>query len=194
MMIKLVAFLGNPGTEYELTRHNVAWLVLDYLCDQESISLNKKYKGEYSPINIGGEPRHLIRPLTFMNLSGESVQKISQFYKIRPEEILVVHDELDLPFGQIQFKKGGGVAGHNGLKSIRQCHGNNQDFLRLRIGIDRPVHGNVSSYVLSKFSANEMDHLEDLVEISYKAISEALKNGFEKSSSLYSKKNILNKG
>ena len=117
-MIKLIVALGNPGSEYELTRHNIAWTLVDTHPDISSKMWKNKFKGEYTDFNIGSGKVYALKPQTFMNLSGESVGPLCQFFKIEPEEILVIQDELDLPFGQIHFKKDGGLAGHNGLKSM----------------------------------------------------------------------------
>jgi len=189
-MIKLVVALGNPGLKYEFTRHNIAWLLFDEFFNSKSPIWKKKFKGEYCELNIDGEKRYFLKPQTFMNLSGESVQPLCQFFKIKAEEILVIHDELDLPFGQITFKNGGGLAGHNGLKSINQSMGTNT-FLRLRVGIDRPVHGSVSSWVLGSFNKDEEISLGKILIESSKALEKSLKDGFQKASNQFSKKNFL---
>jgi PTH1 family peptidyl-tRNA hydrolase len=187
-MIKLVVALGNPGREYEDTRHNIAWLVLDKFQAISSANWKSKFKGEYTDISIKGEKVYFLKPSTYMNLSGESVQPLCKFFKIKPEEILVIHDELDLPFGQVVFKKGGGLAGHNGLKSITQ-HMGTQNFLRLRVGIDRPVHGSVSSWVLSKF--DDQIGLDLLLDKMSNVLQDTIELGFEKASGKYSKKNLI---
>jgi len=158
--------LGNPGKDYEKHRHNVGFMVLDaVLEDNPSFSsYSKKYKGLFTAGQIAGEKVALLKPETFMNLSGESVVKAAQFYKIPPERIIVFHDELDLKPGELRVKQGGGNAGHNGLKSIQQ-HLGTPDFWRVRIGIGRPAHkGQVSSYVLSDFSKEDQEWLPDFVE------------------------------
>lgn len=152
MKIGAVVFLGNPGKEYEKTRHNAGWMVADGWPDP--LAWQEKFKGRWtSVLGVGGKVPFL-KPLTFMNLSGESVRALVDFFKIDPEALLVVHDELELPFGEVRFQKGGGLGGHNGLRSLKQ-HLGTQDFHRLRIGIGRPPRGDVSSFVLSRFSADE---------------------------------------
>lgn len=188
-MIKLVVGLGNPGAEYELTRHNIGWLVLDSFKPIDGAFWKSKFKGSYTDKSIGGDKVYFLKPDTFMNLSGESVQPLCQFFKILPSEILVLHDELDLPFGQIQFKKGGGLAGHNGLKSMAQCLGN-QDFYRMRIGIGRPVHGSVSNWVLGRFPSEQDTELGIVLEKSADAMNAFLKQGM-KAATKYNKKDFL---
>lgn len=189
-MIKLIVALGNPGPEYELTRHNIAWLVAQTHPKLKDAIWKQKFKGEYSDFNNAGEKCYTLKPLTFMNLSGESVQPFMSFFKIEPSEILVLHDELDLPFGQIHFKDGGGLAGHNGLKSIAKCLGT-QDFLRMRIGIGRPDKGSVSNWVLSRFPPSMDLELGIVLEKSNEAVDFLLNNEFKKASNTYNKKNFL---
>lgn len=150
-MIRLICALGNPGREYARTRHNYGWMLLNEWCHIDSWS--NKFKGEYATIH---DPRKLIllKPLTLMNKSGESLRAASDFFAIEAEEILILHDDLELPFGQIEAKQGGGLGGHNGLKSIKQ-HLGTSEFWRLRLGIGRPRHGTVSNHVLSRFSKEE---------------------------------------
>lgn len=191
-MIKLIVALGNPGPEYELTRHNIGWLVLDSFSPLEGCSWKEKFKGEYCDKSLFGDKKYFLKPQTYMNLSGESAQALAHFYKIKPEEILVLHDELDLPLGKIHFKKGGGLAGHNGLKSLAKCLGT-QEFLRMRIGIGRPSHGNVSSWVLSTFPKEQDIELGIVLENSANALDFALKNGLQKAANQYNKKDFLAK-
>ncbi|MBY0516109.1 MAG: aminoacyl-tRNA hydrolase [Bacteriovoracaceae bacterium] len=162
-MIRLIVALGNPGSDYHATKHNIAWMFVDSLPLVKAANWKAKFKGEFCEINIKGNKTIVLKPQTYMNLSGESVQPLAAFYKISPQEILVVQDELDLPFGQCHFKMGGGLAGHNGLKSIAACLGT-EDFARMRVGIGRPVHGSVSDWVLSRFSNNEQIQMDLLFE------------------------------
>jgi PTH1 family peptidyl-tRNA hydrolase len=189
-MIKLIVGLGNPGADYELTRHNIAWILLDTHKDLGSSSWKNKFKGDYSDFSVDGEKIYALKPQTFMNLSGESVRPLCDFFKIKVEEILVVHDELDLPFGQVHFKKGGGLAGHNGLKSINQ-HMGSPEFYRMRLGIGRPERGSVSNWVLSKFPASQDTELSIVMEKGNEALEFFLKEGFKKASNKYNKKNFL---
>lgn len=147
-MIRLVVFLGNPGREYEKTRHNVGWMVADSL--SFSLAWREKFKGllaERSGVRF-------LKPATFMNRSGESVIACASFFRIAAPEILVVHDDLELTFERVDLRDGGGLAGHNGLKDIARVLAT-RDFGRLRVGISRPKRGNPSGYVLSRFSPEE---------------------------------------
>ncbi|MFZ2451103.1 MAG: aminoacyl-tRNA hydrolase [Methylovulum miyakonense] len=151
-MIKLIVGLGNPGRQYEKTRHNVGFLFLDTLLADYggSWQLEGKFQGHLAECAIAYHKVLLLKPETFMNRSGQAVGKVARYYKIQPEEILVVHDELDFEAGVVKLKKGGGHAGHNGLRDIIAHLGGN-DFYRLRIGIGRPAAGKVvADYVLSE--------------------------------------------
>ena len=150
-MIRLIVGLGNPGQQYEKTRHNVGFLFLDYLLNQYSgaWSNEPKFHGIVSTIYMDGRKVILLKPQTFMNRSGLSVSSVARFYKFNVEEILLVHDELDFVAGQVRLKKSGGHAGHNGLRDIIANLGS-KDFYRARIGIGRPASGKpVADYVLS---------------------------------------------
>ena len=154
-LIELIAFLGNTGKQYERNRHNAAWLFADSLSSVSSLSWSKKFKGESATLNALGRKIQLLKPHTFMNLSGESIAEAASFYKIKPERILVVHDELELPAGTFGLKWSGGLGGHNGLRSAKACLGT-ADFWRLRFGIGRPPHDDVALWVLSDFSKDEL--------------------------------------
>lgn len=159
----LVAGLGNPDREYLNTRHNIGFIMLDLLFDFESLAISKKFDSIYSSANFGGQKIILQKPLTYMNLSGKSVLGACTFYKIKPENVIIIHDDLDLKMGEVKFKIGGGNAGHNGLKSIDGAIGVN--YWRIRVGIDRPVLKEmVSSYVLSPFGKEEFEALNQAKE------------------------------
>jgi PTH1 family peptidyl-tRNA hydrolase len=170
-MIQLAAFLGNPGSGYARNRHNVGRMAAQALPFYPSLSWQKKYKGLYTSY----DSRHFLMPETYMNLSGESVFAAASFFKIKIEEIIVIHDELELPLGTISLKFSGGLGGHNGLRSMKKCFGN-ADFWRLRIGIGRPdsrLPGEggpagsgegVYDWVLSDFSKNEQEALVPTLE------------------------------
>lgn len=151
-MIKLIVGLGNPGPQYEQTRHNAGFVFLDYLasasvCDW---SANGQFQCEIANCSVAGNKLILLKPMTFMNRSGLSVGGLLRYYKIKPEEMLVVHDELELPEGSVKMKRDGGHAGHNGLRDII-AHIDSRDFYRLRVGVGRPAAGSsVADYVLSK--------------------------------------------
>ena len=188
--MKLFAALGNPGRKYINTRHNIAWLFVDFLQRNFSFNWKEKFKGMYSQENICGEKVIFLKPLTYMNLSGESVAAARDFFKVQTSNVLVVHDEIDLPFGQLAFKKGGGLAGHNGLKSIAERL-STKDFYRLRLGVGRPQRGDVSSYVLSKFSRDEGIVLENYFKQTEEAFETFISSGYEKASTAYNKKDLI---
>lgn len=165
MGMKLIVGLGNPSKEYEQTRHNAGFWFIDELAWQWKVSLkeDKKYFGEVARVSRAEGDVWLLKPLTFMNLSGKAVGALAQFYKIKPEEILAVHDELDIPCGRIRLKRGGGNGGHNGLKDIQAKLGT-ADFYRLRLGIDHPGDkALVSAYVLNKPSAEDKQKIEEAI-------------------------------
>src|SRR5256885_7688355 len=152
----LVAGLGNPGREYEQTRHNVGWLVADELARRHGGSFRSKFSGRVAEVRLGDLRLALLKPETYMNESGRSVGAAARFYKAPPEQTLLVHDDVDLEEGRLQARLGGGLAGHNGLPSIPQ-HLGTDDFLRLRIGVGRPERRDprpVADYVLSPFDSS----------------------------------------
>lgn len=169
----LIVGLGNPGTEYQGTRHNFGFMVLEaLLAECERSAPANRLSGQKDPFSLWrtsltdnkGVRRDwfLAMPLTYMNRSGEPVQRIAAYYHIEPEQILVLHDELDLPLGRMKLKKGGGNAGHNGLKSIQQMLGT-PDFFRLRLGIGKPPGHNGISWVLGRFAAEQREALEKTI-------------------------------
>jgi len=153
----LVAGLGNPGREHARNRHNVGWLVVDELARRHGGSWRGKFAGQMAEVRAGDERLALLKPETYMNESGRSVGAAAAFFKLGPEEVLVVHDEGDFDLGRLELKVGGGLAGHNGLRSIAQQLGT-QDFLRLRIGVGRPERGDprpLADWVLGNFEPYE---------------------------------------
>ena len=179
--IKLFVGLGNPGEQYLETRHNVGFWWIDFIGQNHKLSLknSKKYFGEFSKHNEDGEV-FFLKPSTFMNDSGKSVQALANFYKIEPEEILVIHDELDIQPGTAKLKLGGGHGGHNGLKSIQTSLGSN-NFWRLRIGVGHPGDkSKVIGYVLNKPSKIEMQLIQESIINSYKVFSYIMLGQFEK--------------
>jgi PTH1 family peptidyl-tRNA hydrolase len=184
-MIQLIAFLGNPGPEYARNRHNAAWLLAERLPFYASLDWRKKHKGLYA----SHEGIHFLKPGTFMNLSGESVSAAAAFHKIGPEAILIVHDELELPLGTGSLKFSGGLGGHNGLRSVKACFGT-ADFWRLRIGIGRPNHDDIYSWVLSDFSAADEPILARTLDALAGALLEAIREGPESLLPEWSKKKI----
>lgn len=152
--IKLVAALGNPGRQYSKTRHNVAWQMAEYLSFFQELRWQEKFHASYALYERMGDRIHFIEPQTYMNRSGVSVQEVMRFFRITPDQLLVIHDELELGFGMAGFKWGGGLAGHNGLRSIAEMTGT-RDFTRFRLGISRPVHPDITGYVLGNFTPEE---------------------------------------
>jgi len=171
--MKIICGLGNPGREYERNRHNVGFLVVEALAAKWKVSLSSaKFDGELGFASFAGDKVMLLKPQTYMNRSGTALGAAARFYKVAPADVLVVHDELDLPFARLQLKAGGGTGGHNGLNSIRESWGE-ELYGRLRFGIDKPQGPNakdrVVGHVLGDFSKEEADalpaHLARAVEI-----------------------------
>ena len=156
--IRLCVFLGNPGKEHEATRHNAAWLALAHLPFYDSLVFQDKFKGRFS-LSAPKGPSILL-PKTYMNLSGDSVAACMSFYKLLPSQLIVVHDDTELPFGTAGFRFGGGLGGHNGLRSIKQNLAT-EDFWRFRLGIGRPSRGDLHGHVLGRFSLAEEAQLGD---------------------------------
>ncbi|HYY04031.1 MAG TPA: aminoacyl-tRNA hydrolase [Gaiellaceae bacterium] len=153
----LVVGLGNPGREYTRTRHNVGWMVVDELARRHDATWKAKFNGRLAEIRVDDHRVALLKPETYMNESGRSVAAAARFFKLEPDAILVVHDEGDFDLGRLQARKGGGLAGHNGLRSIAQ-HLKTPDFLRLRVGVGRPGRGDprpLADYVLSGFEPHD---------------------------------------
>jgi PTH1 family peptidyl-tRNA hydrolase len=153
----LVVGLGNPGREHARDRHNVGWMVADELARRHDGSFRSKFSGRLAEVRHGDLRLALLKPETYMNLSGQSLSAAARFFKVAPASIAVVHDEVDLETGRLQVRLGGGLAGHNGLRSVKQALGS-ADFLRVRVGVGRPGRGDrrpVADYVLSPFAAEE---------------------------------------
>jgi peptidyl-tRNA hydrolase, PTH1 family len=181
----LVAGLGNPGREYAHHRHNVGWLVVDELARRHGASFRGKFSGQLAETRIDDRRIALLKPETYMNESGRSVGAAARFFKAAPEALLVVHDEGDFDLGRIQARSGGGLAGHNGLRSVAQ-HLGTQDFLRLRIGVGRPERGDprpLADYVLSDFEPH--DDAEAIVARAADAVETVVRDGLEAAQSRY---------
>ena len=181
--IKLIVGLGNPGDKYTDTRHNTGEWLIERLARRFNVSLNPEIKffGKTARTLVNGKEVRLLVPTTFMNLSGKAVGALASFYRIKPEEILVIHDELDLPPGIAKLKQGGGHGGHNGLKDIVAQLGNNNNFYRLRIGIGHPGHRDlVAGYVLNKPSPADRDALEKVLDEATDCVEIIFKDGMVK--------------
>lgn len=163
--MKLIVGLGNPGRQYENTRHNIGFKVIDQLAHELSVVLDQaKHKGIYGMAHIGGEKVILLKPLTYMNLSGECIRAVMDYYQIETEDIVVIYDDLDLPVGRIRLRQKGSAGGHNGIKSTI-AHLGTESFNRIRVGIDRPTNGmKVTDYVLGRFTSEEQDMMEDVIQ------------------------------
>jgi PTH1 family peptidyl-tRNA hydrolase len=176
----LIVGLGNPGRQYESHRHNVGFLAVDELASSvRADAFREKFSALWSKGSWKGDDVVLLKPQTFMNLSGQSVQPAAAFFKVPADHVLVLHDELDLPFGELRLKAGGGHAGHNGLRSMIQSMGT-PDFLRLRVGIGRPkpgFRGEVADYVLSGFDPVERAELPDVLTKASRAVLDVIERG-----------------
>ena len=174
----IIAGLGNPTREYEKTRHNVGFDTIDVLADRLNTSVDeKKFKGLYGKGIIAGEKVILLKPQTFMNLSGESVREAADFYKVDPEHIIVIYDDISLDVGQLRIRKKGSAGGHNGIKNII-LHTGSQNFNRIRVGIDRSKYIKVVDYVLSRFTKDEQDAINQGIENASDAVIDYLDHGF----------------
>jgi PTH1 family peptidyl-tRNA hydrolase len=179
--IRAVVGLGNPGAEYEYTRHNAGFWFVDRLAEhaRADFRVESKFQGVLAKARIGGQDLLLLKPATFMNRSGQAAQALAAFYKIAPEQILVAHDELDLPAGTARFKRGGGHGGHNGLRSLHQHLG--EAYARLRIGIGHPGHKDrVLDYVLGRPGAADLDGIDQALDRAEAALETLIKSGWDK--------------
>jgi PTH1 family peptidyl-tRNA hydrolase len=180
--IKLIVGLGNPGAQYEDTRHNAGFWFLDLIARglNETFRTESRHHGQVARITLNGHECRLLKPTTFMNRSGQSVSSLSRYFDISPAEILVAHDELDLPAGSIRLKSGGGHAGHNGLRDIMSAIGN-RDFQRLRIGIDHPDdRRQVVNYVLDRPSKADRKAIDGCLEEAVDCLGEVLSGELQK--------------
>lgn len=182
----IIAGLGNPGKKYEDTRHNIGFNTIDALADKLNIKVNKiKFKGLVGEGRIAGERVILLKPHTFMNNSGESIVEILNFYKLKPEDLIVVVDDIDIEFAQLKIKKNGSAGTHNGLKSIVNLTGS-KNFARFKVGVGKK-HPNedLASFVLSTFPAKDKKHIEDAIDACADAIIEAVDRGIDVSMNSY---------
>ena len=184
--IKLIVGLGNPGNEYEHTRHNIGVDFVYKLADMYKIDMRPegKFSGIVGRGNIEGQEVRLVFPTTYMNESGRSVGALCNFYKIKPEEILVCHDDLDLPAGHMKFKYGGGLAGHNGLRSITANLANSQNYYRLRLGIGKPPSKEVINWVLGRPNSADQKLIDDAYEVALVSLKKLFTQGVSKFTSI----------
>ena len=175
--VQLIVGLGNPGPEYDQTRHNAGALFVERVAASQrvNLSVDRKYFGLVGKFNHQGREVRLLIPTTYMNRSGQSVAALANFFKLKPEEILVAHDELDMPPGVAKLKQGGGHGGHNGLRDIIAQLGNQNNFHRLRLGIGHPGHASlVSGYVLGRAPRSEQDLLDKSIDFALDVLPEIL--------------------
>lgn len=175
----LVAGLGNPGKQYDMTRHNIGFHTIDYIADELGVKIKKlKYKAIYGECDINGEKVLLVKPQTYMNLSGESISEFVKFFKIPTENVIIVSDDIALETGRIRIRKKGSAGGHNGLKNIIYML-NSENFNRIRIGVGAPTHPDydLKDFVLGRFTKEEIPVLEESIIKSYKAVVEIIKRG-----------------
>lgn len=194
---QLIVGLGNPENKYEQTRHNIGFEAIDALAKawRIPISENRKFKGKFGEgVTSSGEKIRLLKPLTYMNLSGQAIRAVVDWYKLPPTSVLVIYDDMDLPLGRLRLRLSGSAGGHNGMKSTIS-HLGTQNFPRLRIGIGKPKSmtgtGETVSYVLGKFSSPEMQIMEQVLKLAGEAIDLSLHQGVEKAMSLYNNRSFV---
>lgn len=172
----LIVGLGNPGREYENTRHNIGFAAIDIITEKYNIDVNRtKFKGEYGEGFINGNKVILLKPYTFMNLSGESVREAIDFYKLTEEEVLIIYDDISLEVGRLRIREKGSAGGHNGIKSIIN-HIGTDVFTRIKIGVGAPK-GDLVNHVLGKFSKEEVNILKQTLDVVAKATEDIIANG-----------------
>ena len=182
----LVTGLGNPGPKYATNRHNIGFMVVDELARRAGVGFRQKFNGQVARARLAGEDALLLQPMTYMNRSGTSVAAAATFFKVAPESTVVVHDELDIPFGDVRLKSAGGHGGHNGLRSIFGHFP--RDFQRVRCGIGRPTHGDVSNYVLTDFDKDQAPWVQDLIDRAADAVEAILRDGIRKAMNEYNRR------
>lgn len=191
--MKLLVGLGNPGDKYSATRHNIGFMVAERVAQCHRIALKKKgYQGVYGVGRVKTCETTILLPQTFMNCSGSSVNAAYRSLGITPGDLIVIYDDLDLPFGRLRIKADGGHGGHNGLRDIIAVLGR-KDFIRLRVGIGRPERGNVTGHVLSRFAADEQKMLPQLLDTATEAVELALSGGAIEAMNSFNNYNLFDK-
>lgn len=191
--MKLVAGLGNPGKKYQNTRHNLGFMVIDRLAEYAGIQLDQtKRKCRYGKGRLCGVDLVLLQPQTFMNLSGEAVLYLASFYRIQPEDIIIICDDIALPFGKIRIRASGSHGGHNGLRSVESCL-NSSNYPRIRCGVGSPVHPeySLSSYVLEKFSDEQIPSISALLDFIVEAAALTVTDSVEKAMNEFNGRDLL---
>lgn len=176
----IVVGLGNPGLKYENNRHNIGFKIIDKIAENYNVNINKsKFKSQYNEIRIGSKKVLLIKPQTYMNNSGEAIKEIKSFFSVETENIIVIHDDIDLDYGRIKVKKNGGSGTHNGLRSILN-HIKEKDFPRVRVGVGKPIeHIDLADYVLGNFNKDEVKILEKILDESIEIVESIVKDGVD---------------
>ena len=183
--MKMIVGLGNPGNEYENTRHNIGFMIVDNYAKKYHLDrFKEKFNGLYTKVYRNGEYYILLKPLSYMNLSGNVVGRFASFYKIKPEDILIIHDDLDLPVGKIKVKSKGSSGGHNGIKSIISAL-HTEVFPRFKVGISKNDNIDTKDYVLGKFSKNDLTVLDKILDFAPNIIDDFLDSNIEKVMSKY---------
>ena len=187
--MKCIIGLGNPGKKYKQTRHNIGFLVIDELCNRNHLNLAKnKFKCNYETDMVHQEKVLFVQPQTFMNLSGEGIRPLIDFYKIAIEDIIVIYDDLDLPVGKIRLREKGGHGGHNGIRSLIE-HLGTKDFKRIRVGIGRPTNAQpIVNYVLQPFAKTEMDDVNHAIMIAADASETWVEKSFNDAMNIFNQK------
>ena len=184
----IIAGLGNPGQKYEATRHNVGFSVIDKLAEVHNINVDKKqFKGLTGRGIIGGQQVLLLKPLTYMNLSGESIRAAFDFYKPETDQVLVIFDDISLETGQLRIRKKGSAGGHNGVKSII-AHLGTQEFPRIKVGVGEPKKGELVDFVLGRFHGDDLQIMKDAVDQASKAVETFLESGVQEAMNIYNQK------
>lgn len=183
----LIVGLGNPGTQYARTRHNLGFMVVDKLAESHNISLKQGFNGLWGEFRLG-EKHFVLKPTTYMNLSGQSVVPFMSYYKIEPEQLLVVQDDLDMEFGKIKLRSGGSSGGHNGIKSIIELLGTDK-FIRLKMGIEKSDRTGTTQHVLGKFESDE--ELKEFIELGTDAVECFIKDGIKIAMNSFNNRSIF---
>jgi PTH1 family peptidyl-tRNA hydrolase len=185
---RLVVGLGNPEARYDRTRHNIGFAVVDELHSRAGgRTWQEKYQGMFSRVDIAGRPALLLKPMTYMNLSGKSVSRAARYHRIEPPQVIVIHDDIDLPFETVRVKQGGGTGGHKGIASCVADLGS-REFLRVRVGIGRPARGDATDHVLSTFSTDEEAVIKDVVAEGADAVETVIRHGVVRAMNRFNKR------
>jgi len=183
----LVVGLGNPGDKYYKTRHNLGFLLADKLASDSSAPFTKGFRGEYAEFFLNGCKHYILKPHTYMNLSGESVQLLAAYFKIEPEDIIAVHDDMDIEFGRLKLKKGGNDGGHKGIRSMIQML-SDKSFIRLKMGIGKDDRKDTVGHVLGKFSPEESEKLDEFIDFGVQAVVCCITDGAREAMNVFNTK------